>query len=137
MKKFVFLMILPGLMSMMGCVRYAVNGQQRTVIMLQVGVVVKVVNNCAPLIDLERVGGVVATGLKYSQSATIPLVSTPFSGSNRQIALTAKGFKTTPEGQVYLGSQTRTFSVSTNEGSREEVWEIDYLQLPRGRGGCQ
>src|SRR3989344_5648964 len=134
MKKLVFvLMSMIGLMST-GCVRYAVNGQQRTVVMFQVGVVVRVVNNCAPILDLERVGGLVATGLKYSQSATIPLVSTPFSGSNRQIALTAKGFKTTPEGQVYLGSQTRTFSVSTNEGSREEVWEIDYLQLPSGRG---
>ncbi len=110
------------------------NGTTQRYVMYQVGVVVRVVNNCAPLLDIERVGGVVVKGLLYGESATVPLVSTPFSGSNRRMPLTVKGYTDKNE---YLGSATQTFSVSTYEGSREEVWEIDRLNLPGGRGGCQ
>lgn len=121
-----------------GCVAVPRPGGTEWYIMLQVGVSVRVVNNCAPYLDLERVGGVVVKGLAYGDSATIPMASTPFSGSNRQMPLTAKGYTVAKDGsRVYLGSVTRDFHVSTYEGSREEVWEVDRLYLPRGRGGCQ
>ena len=100
----------------------------------QVGIAVRVVNNCAPFLDLETVVGVVVQGLRYGDSVTVPLVSAPFGGSNRRLELTAKGY--TPD-RVYLGSTTAHFYVSTYEGSRGEVWTIDRLGLPGGRGGCQ
>lgn len=100
----------------------------------QVGVTVRVVNNCAPFLDLERVDGVEVKGLLYGSSATIHMTSAPFSGSQRQMSLTAKGYS---QNQEYLGSATKIFHVSTHQGSREEVWEVDRLRLPNGRGGCR
>ncbi|MDZ4205633.1 MAG: hypothetical protein U1C12_00225 [Patescibacteria group bacterium] len=100
----------------------------------QVGVTVRVVNNCAPLLDLERVDGVEVKGLPYGSSASIQMVSTPFSGNNRQMSLMAKGYGLNLE---YLGSITKIFHVSTSQGSREEIWEVDRLRLPGGRGGCK
>ena len=64
---------------------------QRRVIMWQVGVRVHVVNNCAPLLDLERDGRIEIKDLRYGESAQVPLVSTPFSGSSRRMFLVAKG----------------------------------------------
>src|SRR3989344_586312 len=124
MKKLIFLLLV---LVSTGCVRYTADGRMRTAIMLQVGVVVRVVNNCAPMLDLERVNGPAVTGLAYGQSTTIPLVSTPFTGSNRRMPLTVKGFTLKNE---YLGSDTREFYVNTHEGTREEVWEINHLRLP-------
>ncbi len=109
------------------------DGTTQRFAMVQVGVVVRVLNNCTPFLDLERVGGMVVKGLPYGESATIPLVSTPFGPGNREMPLTAKGYSANME---YLGSVSKTFYVSTSEGSREEVWEIDRLNLPGGRGGC-
>lgn len=136
MKKVLFL--LAAIMATSGCVKYVrPDGTTQRVILYQVGVVVRVVNNCAPFIDLERVNGIVVKDLAYGQSATVPLVSTPFGGSNRQMPLIAKGYDELKEGKrPYLGSATRTFYANTYEGSREEVWEIDQLRLPNGRAGC-
>ena len=100
----------------------------------QVGIAVRVVNNCAPFLDLETIIGVVVTGLPYGGSVTVPLVSAPFGGSNRRLELTAKGYTAD---RKYLGSLTAHFHVSTYDGSRGEVWEVDRLHLPNGRGGCQ
>ena len=100
----------------------------------QVGIAVRVVNNCAPFLDLETVVDVVVRGLRYGDSVTVPLVSAPFGGSNRRLELTAKGYTAD---RAYLGSTTAHFYVSTYEGSRGEVWEVDQLRLPGGRGGCQ
>ncbi|MBI2674039.1 MAG: hypothetical protein HYX23_02030 [Candidatus Zambryskibacteria bacterium] len=100
----------------------------------QVGVTVRVVNNCTPFLDLERVDGIEVKGLPYGSSVTVHMTSTPFSGSQRQLSLTAKGYGSNRE---YLGSATRIFHVSTYQGSREEVWEVDQLRLPGGRGGCR
>ncbi len=133
MKKLFFAALVA--LSASGCVRYAVNGQTRTAILLQVGVVVRVVNNCAPVLELERVGGRVGS-VTYGNSTTVIMESTPFTGSNRRMLLTVRGFQPTDAGQVYLGSQTREFYVSTYEGTREEVWEVDHIRLPNGRGGC-
>lgn len=135
MKKFHVPFTLAVLFFVAGCVPvFSGDGTRQIFLMTQVGVIVQVVNNCAPLLDVERVNGLGVRGLRYGESVTIPLVSTPFSGSNRQMALTAKGYST---GRVaYLGSLTATFYVSTDEGSREAVWEVDSLNLPSGRGGC-
>ena len=119
-----------------GCVAFPVGGSDGTIFYVpyQVGVFARVVNNCAPFLDLETVNGVVFQGLPYGSSATIPMISAPFSGNYRSLELTAKGYT---EKREYLGSLTAQFYVSTYEGSRSVVWEVDRLRLPRGRGGCQ
>ena len=100
----------------------------------QIGVTVHVVNNCAPFLDFERAGEVEMKGLPYGSSGAIHLTSLPFSGSDRRMSLTVKGYGRNRE---YLGSMTKTFYVNTHSGSREEVWEVDSLRLPGGRGGCR
>jgi len=111
------------------------NGSTKRYFMSQVGVVVRVVNNCAPLLDLERVGGIVVKGLPFSESTTVPLVSTPFSGSSRRMPLTAKGY--TAERQ-YLGSVTKEFQVNTYEGTHEEFWAVNQISISQGgRNGCE
>ena len=130
-----FLLVMPVALVVGGCVALpgGPHGTQLFV-MYQIGVTVRVVNNCAPFLDLESVGGVVMKGLPYGDSTTIPMVSAPLSGSYRRMSLTAKGYTAS---RVYLGSATVEFHVSTYEGSREEVWEVNRLHLPNGRGGCQ
>lgn len=110
-----------------------VNGPQ-LYIMTQVGVVVSVVNNCAPFLDGDATSGIAFRGLPYGSSATVPLVSAPFGGSYRSMLLTVKGYN---ERREYLGSATQEFYVSTYDGSRSAVWEVDQLRLPHGRGGCR
>lgn len=122
-------------LAMSGCtvIRYP-DGSTTKYVLLQVGAVVRVVNNCAPYLDLERADGMVVRGLQYGGSTTVFMESYPFSGRNRRMPLTAKGYTATRQ---YLGSTTREFHVSTHEGTREETWEIDRIRLPGGRGGCQ
>ncbi len=110
-----------------------VNGP-RLYLMYQVGVVVSVVNNCAPFLDGEATSGIAFQGLRYSGSTTVPLVSAPLSGSYRSMFLTVKGYN---EKREYLGSATREFQVDTYRGSQSAVWVIDRLTLPNGRGRCQ
>ncbi|OHB17044.1 MAG: hypothetical protein A2544_00895 [Candidatus Zambryskibacteria bacterium RIFOXYD2_FULL_43_10] len=100
----------------------------------QIGVTVRVVNNCTPFLQLDTVSGIEVKELPYGSSVTVHLTSAPFSGSQRQLSLTAKGYGPSRE---YLGSSTKIFHVSTYQGSREEVWEVDRLRLPGGRGGCR
>ncbi len=120
-----------------GCVAIPVGGSgsgTKVYVLYQVSVIARVINNCAPHLELENISGVVVKDLPYGSSTTIPLISLPFSASNRQVSLTVKGYTDKRE---YLGSMTKTFYVSTYEGSREEVWEVDRLRLPGGRGGCR
>lgn len=132
MKKFVLLVLIT--LATGACANKGiVGGPIRTVPMLQVGVRVHVVNNCAPRLDLESNGRVEISNLPYGGSAIVPLSSQPFTGSSRQLFLVAKGY--TLNG-VYLGSQTRQLYVSTYEGTRDEVWEVNYLQLPNRGSGC-
>ncbi|MDO8728894.1 MAG: hypothetical protein Q7K26_03260 [bacterium] len=136
MKKFFVFLILVTLVAS-GCVAIPVGGSgggSRLYVLYQVGVVARVVNNCAPHLELETVSGVVVKDLPYGSSTTIPLISLPLSGNSRQVTLTVKGYTDKRE---YLGSMTKIFYVSTYDGSREEVWEVDRLNLPRGRGGCR
>ncbi len=110
------------------------DGTTQRYLMLQSGVIVRVLNNCAPFLDLERATGIVVKALPYGGSVTVPLVSTPLSGSSRRMPLTAKGYTADME---YLGSITREFYVSSSEGSHEEFWEVNRINLPGRRGGCQ
>jgi hypothetical protein len=134
MKKMIMVLFLA--MTTSGCYHSIYEGgvRQRHV-MPQVGVILRIQNNCAPLLDLERPAeGIVLQALPFGNGRTVPLSTMPFTGTSRQIAVIVKGY--TPSGE-YLGSQTKTFHVSTHRGSREEVWIVDRLTLPGGRGGCQ
>jgi hypothetical protein len=135
-KFFVFILVVVVALVTSGCVTIQYpDGSEQKFAMLQVGIVARVVNNCAPFLDLERVNGLVVEGLPYGGSVTIPLVSTPFTGSNRRMPLVAKGYN---ENREYLGSSTHMFSVNTSQGSQEEVWTVDRLDLPTRRGmGCR
>jgi hypothetical protein len=108
------------------------DGTRQRFLFLQAGVMLRVVNNCAPSLTVESVSGVMVSNLAYGSSITIPLAPAPLS-RNRQLVLVAKGAGSSRE---YLGSQTRTFYTDPSQGTREEVWEIDHLSLPNGRGGC-
>lgn len=136
-KIFGLLSTLVALMVVGGCVAIPVGGSgsgTQLYLLYQVSVVVRVVNNCAPHGELSTVSGVVVKDLRYSDSTTVPLISMPFSGSSRQVSLTFKGYT---DNKAYLGSMTKTFYVDTSQGSREEVWEVDRLNLPGNRGGCR
>jgi len=132
MKKF-FLVALMAVVAG-GCVGVPVGGGgYEIVVPYQVGAFVRVVNNCAPILSLESLNGIEIKELPYGNSTTVPLISAPLSGRHRRLYLTAKGYTAD---RVYLGSATRTFHVSTYTGSRSDVWEVDRLHLPGGRGGC-
>ena len=135
MKRFFPVVVLVALVAV-GCVAVPIGrpGGAQLYVPYQVGVFARVVNNCAPLLDLETVSGVVEKGLPYGGSATVPLISLPFGGSHRRLSLTAKGYTAARE---YLGSSTAEFHLSTHEGTRMEVWEVNRLYLPSGRGGCR
>ena len=131
-----FLVVAMVAVAAAGCVAVPIgrSGGAQLYVPYQVGVFARVVNNCAPFLDFETVSGVVLKGLPYGDSDTIPHISLPFGGSHREMALTAKGYTAAKE---YLGSATAIFSVSTYEGSRAAVWEVNHLRLPNGRGGCR
>lgn len=135
MKRFLFTwLIATVVISCVRCATIQTPYGTRRFIMPQVGVVVRVINNCAPLLDIEDVGGVLMAGLPFGESTTVPLVSSPFSGSNRDMPLIVKGYTASRE---YFGSATQTFHVSTYDGTRKEVWEVNSLRLPNGQGGCR
>ncbi len=134
MKKF-FVCVLIAL-AVGGCIGFPISegGRGKIYVPYQVGAFVRVVNNCAPYLDLETVNGVVKEALPYGGSVTVPLISMPFGGPHRAMALTAKGYTAARE---YLGSMTAVFHVNTYQGSQVAVWEVNQLNLPNGRGGCR
>lgn len=127
MKRF----ILAGLIALAasGCALPMPNG---TVVRIpplsQIGASVRVLNNCAPILDIESVGGLIVVGLPYSGSHTVWLESAAFSGSHREMTLIVKGYSA--DRRVYLGSAQKTFTVNIHQGSRAEAWEINQLRLP-------
>lgn len=109
----------------------------KRIVMIQSGIVVSVVNNCAPLLDIESVGGRHFINAKFGESVTVTGVARPLSGYgySRRIQFTVKGYSA--DRTIYLGSSTREFSVSTYEGTHEETWVVDQLALPTNQGGCR
>ncbi len=133
-KFFIFIVLALIAIAVNGCATISYpNGSTQKLVLLQVGVIVRVVNNCTPKMDFETINGVVLKDLPYGGSQTILMQSMPFSGSNRYLSLVAKG--KTDKGE-YLGSVVKRFYVNTYQGSRQEIWEISTLRLPGGRGGC-
>jgi len=126
-----FVFLVPAfIVPMSGCytLRQGENVQKYTTI--QQSVFVRVVNNCAPSLVIEGMGGVIKSNLGYGESFTVVLVRQPFSSS--ELTLTVKG---SASGR-YLGSATKTYYVNYDQGARQEVWEVNYLNLPGGSGGC-
>jgi len=132
MKNFVLVVGLIAL-AVSGCSVHMPNG---TIVRIlpQVGMSVRVVNNCAPIIDLESANGLAVVGLPYSGSHTVWLESAPFSGDHRRMFLTAKGYSA--DRSIYLGSVTKEFAVSIHHGSGTEPWEINELRLPGRHHRC-
>lgn len=121
-KLFVFVVLLIAL-AMGGCMTTRdPDGSTRHYVMLQVGVYVRVKNECQKtLMDIERVGGVMVHNLHYGESIVIPMHSTPFSGNYRRMPLTANILDMK---RNYLMSVTEEFKVNTRRGSYEGVWAI-------------
>jgi len=138
MKKLVFVLLVS--IAASGCATRTYrtsNGAlvTRRVVLPQVAISVKVTNDCAPILDLETIAGIVFPGLKYSESATVPLMPVSSNQGTRSMTLTVKGYD--PAKSLYLGSDERQFSVSTYSGSNEDTWRVTSISLPNGRGGCQ
>ncbi|MEX0932408.1 MAG: hypothetical protein WDZ61_00745 [Parcubacteria group bacterium] len=106
----------------------------RMYLMPQVGIILTVVNNCSPFLDVSSpTHGDLATGLPYGDRVTLPLSSVAFSGSNREIEVYVQGHTSK---RVYLGSDTKTFRVNVRSGTRGEVWEVRRLNASNRTGGC-
>jgi hypothetical protein len=132
MMRKLFIPLMLGL-SVSGCLTvHTPTGTQRF-ILPQVSVVVRVVNNCAPLLDIWGPTGLLVEGLGYGGVATVPLVSQAFTGNYRYVEAMVQGYNLN---KVYLGSESKGFYVDTQQGSRQENWTIEYLRLLSGRGGC-
>ena len=126
-------------LAVSGCALHLPNGsvvQIPAPPLSQVAVTVTVINNCAPVIDLESTYGVIpgAVGIPYSGSRTVRLESTAFSGPFRTVFLTVKGYSA--DRTVYVGSITRQFTVNTYEGSTAVPWTIKVLHLPGRPNRC-
>ena len=135
MNKFFVVLVLLIALAISGCVAYTYpDGSSQKFMMIQTGVILRVVNNCSPLMDIETTDGLVLKGLGYGGSETILLNSVPFSGNYRRMPVVAKGY--TARGE-YLGSLSREFSVNTRQGTRREIWEINSLRLPGWSGRCR
>lgn len=111
--------------------------RERVTNMPQVGMVVRVVNNCVPIADLETIWGPLFTGLQFGESATVSIPSLPFSNPwAREVNLIVKGWsreQRVPEN--YLGSYTQRYMVNVQWGSRTDVLELSSLRL--GNNGTQ
>ena len=114
MKKLVFVLLVS--IAASGCATRTYrtsNGAlvTRRVVLPQVAISVKVTNDCAPILDLETIAGIVFPGLKYSESATVPLMPVSNNQGTRSMTLTVKGYD--PVKSLYLGSDEPQFSFIT------------------------
>lgn len=107
------------------------HGPRFGMVSLQQRVLVTVQNNCVPYIDVFTGTVVYSVGLPYADHVVAPLVRQPF--TNGEFTLVVRGYN---EKKEFLGTDTRRYSISSYEGEKNEVWEVNYLNLPNGRGGC-
>lgn len=116
-----------------GCFIVTEGGTRRIEIRTQRTVAVRVVNNCAPLLDVEGDRGRLLTGLQFGQARTV-FLQAPFlaGGDNVTLHIIVQGWA----GNRYLGSAQQPYSIGPYYGSRSEVFIVEYLSLPNGRGGC-
>jgi len=130
MRKIFLVLGLALIVPMSGCYTLRQGESVQKYSTIQQSVFVRVVNNCAPSLVIEGMGGVIKSNLGFGESFTVILVRQPFSSS--ELTLTVKG---SASGR-YLGSSTKTYYVNYDQGSKQEVWEVDYLRLAGGNGGC-
>jgi hypothetical protein len=114
-----------------GCMTVTQGGATQKYILLQTAVIVRVQNNCAPFLSIETTEGVIASRIAYGDGYTVLLPQIPF--TSNQVWLTVKGYTAQNE---YLGSANNQFSTNSSQGTQRVPWEINYLSLPNGRGGC-
>jgi len=129
-KLFVFL-TLAFIVPMSGCytLRQGENVQQYS--NARPAMLVRVINNCAPNLDIEGASGTIRSNLGFGESFTVVLAR-PLFGSGQMI-LVVKG---AADGK-YLGSVSKTFNVNSSQGARETPWEINRLSLGNnGRNNC-
>lgn len=105
------------------------DGSRHRVPMPQIGVIVTVTNYCSPFVGLYHGAELQAPLVPYGASARIPVSSLAFSGPYRRVHLEVKAFEM---GLNPIGSATRTFGVSTYQGSQPELWLVDRLNSPPG-----
>ena len=137
MKRLILLVLLALATSNCATVTYS-DGTKRRIPLSQVAVIVTVLNNCAPFIDVYDAEGAIRRGIGYSGSVTVPLISDAFSGPYREMPLILKAYRPSRAGNgvEYLGSISRRFGVSTYYGSQRVDWTIDHLESPPG-ASCQ
>lgn len=135
MKK--MLLVLGLVLATSGCLTVHTSGGTQRFLLPQVGVILRVVNNCTPFLDVWGPTGILVEKLPFGEVAHVPLVSQPYTGRNRRVQATVQGYRMAGAEKEYLGSATETFSVSTYRGSLQETWEVDRLRLSNGRGGCR
>lgn len=131
MKKLISVMLIA--LAVGGCSVHMPNGTTVR-ILSQVGITVRVVNNCAPIVDIESSRGVVVAGLPFSGSHSVAWESDAWSGNYRKMFLTAKGYSA--DRQLYFGSYTKEFTINVRDGSKAEPWEINNLHLPGAHQNC-
>lgn len=98
-------------------------------VMPQAGVVVTVQNNCSPVMAIESLHGPEVGNLVYGRSATLPVPARAFGGYNREVWVMAKAYTA---GLQYIGSAVLREFVSTYDGTRDRIWQVDRLDSPSG-----
>jgi hypothetical protein len=126
----IFALFLVGLFT--GCATRIVELEDGTVrrvreILPQVGVVVTVQNNCAPVLSVQSLHGTEVKSLAFGKSATIPVSSRPFSGYNREIWVMVRAYDSSMN---YLGSAELREYADTSYGTRDKLWQVDDLESP-------
>ena len=131
MRSILYILLVVATLSQSACMTSFTQGSStQRFLMIQQKTLVKVQNNCAPHLKIESVMGVYTSDVQYGDSYTAVLVRQPFMDGNMK--LTVKGYGDLNE---YLGSSTQAFTL-TADGDRQEVWEVNNLFLPNGKGGC-
>ncbi len=124
--------------SLGGCAARIVELPNGTIVrsrraMPQVGVIITVVNNCAAWLVIDSMNGREVGSLAYSMRATVPIPSRFLVGSYyREIWAMARAYSGPPGPTTYIGSVEFRESVSTYQGTRDRLWQVDRLRSPQG-----
>jgi hypothetical protein len=125
-----FMLVMASMMC--GCATRIVELEDGTVrrvreILPQVGVVVTIQNNCAPMLSIQSLHGTEVKSLAFGKSATIPVSSRPFSGYNREIWVMIRAYDSSMN---YLGSAEMREYADISNGTRDKLWQVDDLDSP-------
>jgi hypothetical protein len=133
MKKLFWVALLAILAS--GCAQVVYpDGSRRRVPMTQVGVVLTVQNDCAPVLEAYQDGILMMANIRRGQHATFPLVSAAFTGSSREVEVLFKYYSLIGDTLNYLGSLVERFWVNIYGGSESRTV---ILRPGWGTEGCR